>query len=313
MSPHGARGTFAEVFHPAIIESISLPFMSLNIRNSLQIISCCLTVIIASCSKQETFLGNTIFQSKINIQAYVPANNSYFKIAIDDSIWSKVKVENTSNLTEIFSYSAVPPPSGKSHIQIWWKNTDILLVDTIIALKGINTFYLIQLDKSQPPKFFINFGEETSTTPDSSQVLARIYYTRDSSDATPFPDSIRIEFFRLAKIGTTYEHEEDTSLVVSEGLVSGYIALPNTYYYSQPAHGGLEVSVGYEIYDAATGIKLQDFCPTYQYGTLELSSTINGKYEWKKTLSFDYLPHASGCNFGDPTEEYLMKILFGGN
>jgi hypothetical protein len=262
------------------------------------------TALFVGCSKKETFLGTTSYDTRILLKAFSNTPGAYFSVTVDESFWSHIDVVSPGSLQTILAHTYPLPEKGTSHLVVRWMDGTVV-IDTTVTLKSTNSYYLLQLDETKPPVFYTSFGEDNTSDPKNGKVKVRVFYKRDTADATPLPSHILLKFYKLVGTSSQYTVTPDESVEVSDGQVSKFIELPDCFV----PENGQKVFLGYKIINPATGDTLQEFCPKFSsFGSIEFSSNVGGLFQ---TASFDYYDSQPGCNFGSPEEIYKMKLLFG--
>jgi|GEM_PF-6782760 len=259
-----------------------------------------------SCNKGEQFLEDTDFETSVQVTAFTTQQQASVDIAIDDSTWNDISITSPGALQDIFSKAYALPASGKSHVVIRWNDT-MLVVDTVIQLKSINKYYLIQFNAREKPQFRTSFGEANTPEPDSGFVKARFFFSRDAADSlSPFPDTIKLKFIKIVQSSTGVVKTPDTSITLTDGEISGYLQVPDC----KGLPGGTNIYLGYQIINPVNGAVLQDYCfGNFKVGVIQINSAV-GKS--KQTLSFKY-KEVQGCNFGNLDNIYEMELLIRGN
>lgn len=259
---------------------------------------------IISCNKNEHFLATNQFTSTIQIKTFTVDSSLIVNLIVDDSSWQKIDVANLPYLQTIYTQQFNMPESEKTHVKIICNDTS-LIVDTMITLKSLNRFYLIQFEKNKLPVFSTSFGDDNLVAADSGYINARFYLQLDSTDQSPFPSTVKLQFYKI--VGTVDDHYEvkDTSVELSSGHLSSYIPLPDC----SLKEDGKDVWLGYKIIDPSNNSILQDFCySNVLFSVAQISKNVGGEFQ---TFTFDYLPSEPGCDFGSPAEIYKLKLLFG--
>lgn len=257
-----------------------------------------------SCNKNERFLATNQFTSTIQIKSFTVDPTMTVNLIVDDSSWKKMEVANLTYLQTIYTQQFNMPESKKVHVKIICNDTS-LIVDTLITLKSLNRFYLIQFEKNKLPVFSTSFDDDNIVAADSGYINARFYLQLDSTDLSPLPSTLKLQFYKI--VGTVDDHYEvkDTSIELSNGHLSSYIPLPDC----SLKEDGKDVWLGYKLIDPSTNTILQDFCySNILFSVAQISKNVGGEFQ---TFTFDYLPSEPGCDFGSPAEIYKLKLLFG--
>lgn len=269
----------------------------------LAVLTC--LILASSCNRNERFLGQSTFDSRLVLRSYTTDTNGYYRVKLNGKALGRVDVSNSASLATIFDQAFTVPPDGLLSLRISWKGQNTVLIDSTFPAKSINEFYLIQLDSKAPPRFYANFGESNVAAPvDSSLLKVRFYYKKPAEDPTPLPDTIKVQFYRLVGTLTQYTQSPDTSVIMVNNGLSSYVELPDSKF----KFDGQDVFLGYQIVHPRTGAILQPFCPNRSYGVIDFNSNIAGKFQ---TATFKYLDDVSGCS--GPADLYQINVLFGGN
>lgn len=265
-------------------------------------------IIAASCNRKETFVAPQKFTSFLNLISYTTDTNGFYRVQVNGKYLNKLEVGKDNKLASILNYEFPTPGDGLVKIKISWKGYQTILVDTTLPVKAINKFYLVQLDKKAPPKFYFSFGEPNAQAPlDSTLLKVRFFYTKNPEDPTPLPDTIKVQFFRLIGSLSVNTQVQDTSVLLWDNALSPFIELPDSKY----QFDGKDVFLGYQIINPKTGAILQPFCSNKGYGIVDFRSTnapVTGKFQ---TATFSYIDQVTGCS--GPAELYQLGALFGGN
>jgi len=261
-------------------------------------------LLLFSCNKNEHFLATNQFKSTIQIKTFTVDPSLSINFIVDDSSWQKIEVSNLPYLQTVYTQQFNMPESDNAHVKIICNDTS-LIVDTLITLKSLNRFYLIQFEKNKLPVFSTSFGDDNIVAADSGYINARFYLQLDSTDLSPLPSTLKLQFYKI--VGTVDDHYEvkDTSIELSNGHLSSYIPLPDC----SLKEDGKDVWLGYKLIDPSTNTILQDFCySNVLFSVAQISKNVGGEFQ---TFTFDYLTSEPGCDFGSPAEIYKLKLLFG--